>query len=192
VPGDRLGALRGAAREQPGDLRDEAGLQFQVLVRPSLGIPSPAPHPGVLIGEALLLRLLKGRLLHQEALPLIPLPCPAPADHHRRQGAGLLRPAGERGVPGGQEHQVVHVGAGEAERPLVVHDQQVARAAALGAGPVLNRLDDHQVGRRGLTRDDPLAPLGRKVGRNPLRPPGGLLDRLPMGEEAQRTPIPGG
>lgn len=46
---------------------------------------------------------------------------------------------------------MVHVGAGEAERPLIVHDQQVAGALALDAGPVLNRLNDNQVGRGRLT-----------------------------------------
>ena len=98
VPGDRLGALGGAAREQPGDLRNETGLQFQILASPSLGVPFPASHPGVGVGEALLFGLLERWFLHQEALPLVPLARPAPPDHHRGQGAGLLRPAGQRGV----------------------------------------------------------------------------------------------
>ena len=142
MPGDRLRAVGRAAGKQPGDLSDETGLQFQVLAGPALGVPFPAPHPGVLVGETLLLCVLERWFFHQQALPLVPLARPAPPDHHRGQGAGLLRPTGERGVAGRQEYQVIHVGAGQAERPLVVHDQQAVRAAALGTGPVLDRLDD--------------------------------------------------
>jgi hypothetical protein len=192
VPGDRLGALGRAAGEQPGDLADETRLQLQVLVSPALGIPFPAPHPGVLVGKALQLRFFERWFLHQEALPLIPLARPAPPDHHRRQEACLLRPAGERGVAGRQEHQVIHVGTGQAERPGVVHDEQVAGAAAFGARPVPDRLDDDEVSRSGLTLDDALALRGGNAGAYPLRPPGGLLRGIPVREEAQRPPIPGG
>jgi hypothetical protein len=73
VPGDSLRASDGAAGEQPGDLDNETGPQFQVLACPALGVSFPAPHPGAGVGEALLLRLFERRFLHQEALPLVPL-----------------------------------------------------------------------------------------------------------------------
>jgi hypothetical protein len=116
----------------------------------------------------MLLGLFERCFLHQEALPLVPPARPAPPDHDRRKDAGLLRPAGQRGVAGRQEHQVIHLGAGQAERPLIVHDQQAARAAALGTGPVLDRLNDNQIGRSGLALGDAFAFSGGSVGGNPL------------------------
>jgi hypothetical protein len=123
MPGDRLRAPGGAAGEQPGDPHDKTGLQFQILGSPALGVPFPPPHSGVLVGEALLLCLFERCFFDQEALPLVPLARPAPPDHHGRKGAGFLRPTGERGVAGRQEYQVIQVGASEAERPPIVHDQ---------------------------------------------------------------------
>jgi hypothetical protein len=87
---------------------------------------------------------------------------------------------------------MVHVGAGQAQRTCVVHDEQVARALALRAGPVPDRLDDNQVGRRVLGLRDAFALLRGKVARNPARPPRGLRHRGGAGEEAQRAAVPGG
>ena len=86
---------------------------------------------------------------------------------------------------------MIHVGAGQAERPLFVHDQQAVGAATLGAGPVLDRLDDNQVGRSGLTLGDAFTLSGGNIGGNPMRPPGGLLQRVPIGKETQRSAVPG-
>ena len=83
--------------------------------------PRPAaprtPHPGrrgaagrargvgcgVLVGQALRLGLLQGRLLHQDPLALVALAGAAEAHHHRRQPARLLGAPAQRRVAGGQE-----------------------------------------------------------------------------------------
>lgn len=65
MPGDRLRAPGGAAGKQPGDLHDKTGQQFQIFIGPALGVPSPPPHPGVLVGEALLFCLFERWFLHQ-------------------------------------------------------------------------------------------------------------------------------
>lgn len=63
---------------------------------------------------------------------------------------------------------MIHVGAGQAERTLIVHDQQAAGAATLGTGPVLDGLDDNQIGRSGLALSDAFALSGGNIGGNPL------------------------
>jgi hypothetical protein len=191
VPGDRLGPRWRAAGKQPQDLLRHAGGELDVLGGPALPVPFPAADPGILVGQALLLRLLQRLLLDQQALPLVPLAGPAPPHHHRRQPAGLLRPAGQRGIPGRQEHQVVHVGAGQAQRAGAVHDQQVTGALALRALPVPHRLDDHKVRRRVLRPGDLLSLAFGRVGRHPAGPPGGLLGRRPVGQEAKLVAVPG-
>ena len=84
---------------------------------------------------------------------------------------------------------MVHVSAGQAQRTCVVHDEQVARALALSAGPVPNRLDDNQVGWRILGLRDAFALLHGKVARNPARPPHGLHCRGGTREEAKRAAV---
>jgi hypothetical protein len=127
------------------DLAGHTGREFDVLGGPTLPVPTPAAHPGLFVGQALLLRLLQGGLLNQQALALVPLACPAPPDDHGRQAAGLLGPAGQRRGPGREEHQVTQVGAGQAQRARLVHDQQIPGALALRAGPVLDGLYDQQI-----------------------------------------------
>jgi hypothetical protein len=90
---------------------------------------------------------------------------PAPADDNGGKPAGLLGPPGQRGVTGRQEHQVVHVRAGHADGPVVIHDEQVRKhVPALRTGEVLEGQHDHQVGRGGLTLGDALGLAGREVG----------------------------
>jgi LysR family transcriptional activator of glutamate synthase operon len=149
VPGDRVRPLGGAPREQARDLDGELLLENHVLVGAAHGVPLPAPCPQVRVGEALLFGLLNGGRLSQDALPLVALAALVPLHHDRGQPAGLLRPAGQRGVSGWQELKVVHVGAGQAEWTSFVHDQEVAGALAFRALPVPHRDDDHQIGRSG-------------------------------------------
>src|SRR5690606_40860812 len=57
---------------------------------------------------------------------------PVEPDDHRRQGALLPRPAGQRGVAARQEDQVAQVGAVQAARRSVLQDDQGEGAAAAG------------------------------------------------------------
>jgi hypothetical protein len=79
---------------QPGNSRTTASaspsLERQVLVDAPLPVPFAAPSARVLVGKALRLGGLQGRLLHQEPLPLVALAGAGEADHHRRQAACLL------------------------------------------------------------------------------------------------------
>jgi hypothetical protein len=136
--------------EQPPDLRGHARLEPHILRGPAVAVPVPAAQPGVLVGEALLLGLAQRWLLGEDALPFVAPPVPAPADDHGRQAARLAGAAGQRGVTRRDENQVVKVGAGQAQRTRLVHDEEVPGAVALGARPVLDRRDGHEVG--GLAR----------------------------------------
>src|SRR5271155_3794985 len=55
VLGDRPGASGRAAGEQSHDFCGEMSLQFDISIGPALAVPLAAPHPGVLVSEALLL-----------------------------------------------------------------------------------------------------------------------------------------
>jgi hypothetical protein len=89
VPGDGLGAIVGAARVQPDNLLREPGLELHVLLGAPLAVAFPAPHPGVLVVEALLFGGIEGGFADQEALPLVAL-ATAAAD----SGAGAGAAAG--------------------------------------------------------------------------------------------------
>ena len=144
VAGDGLRALRRAARIQPGDLGREPALELHVLVHAAPGVPFATAQPSVCVGQALLLGLVERRLFHEEALPLVALAGPTPPHDDGGEPAGLFRPPGQCGVAGRQEDQVVHVRAAHAQRTRIVHGEQVARAVAtVGAGEVLDGLDDH-------------------------------------------------
>jgi len=192
VPGDGLCPLPRAARVQPCDLLGEALPQFDILAGASLPVAFAAAHPDILVVQALLLGRIQRGFLDQQPLPLVPLARPAPPDHHGRQPAALLGPPGERRVPGRKEHQVVHVGAGQAQRPFVVHDEQAAGAVALRAGPVLDRHDHDQVRRGGLSLRYAFPLPVRKVRGEPLNVPGLFLLRTPVPGESQPPAIPGG
>lgn len=171
MAGDRLGAFGRTAGKQPRDFPCHAGLQLNVLADAVLAVAFTTAHPGVLVGEALLFGLLQRGFPDQDALPLVPLTAAAPPHHHGRKHAGLLGPAGQRGVTRAEEHQVIQVSAGHAERSLVGGDQQVAGASALGAVPGLDRQHDHQVGRLCQALRDALLLSRREVGRDPVGPP---------------------
>jgi hypothetical protein len=146
MAGDRLGTFGRAAGEQPCDLRRHAGLQLDVLAGSALTVPFTAAQPRILVRETLLFGLLERRLLDQDGLPLVSFTAAAPPHHHGRKHAGLLGPAGQRGIACAEEDQVIQVGAGHAQRSGVVHRQQAAGTCAPGAHPVLDRNDDNQLG----------------------------------------------
>ena len=152
VPCDRGGSPGRAAGEQPADFVRHPGLELHVLIGPPFPVSLAAAHPGFFVGEALLLGLLQCCFLGEDALPLVAFPGPAPAHDDSRQAARLPGAAGQRGVTCRDEDQMVHVGAGQAERARVVHDEEIAGAAAASAGPVPDRQDDDQVGLLARTR----------------------------------------
>src|SRR6266536_3062075 len=86
----------------PRDRLGQLGLQRHVLVGAPLLVPLAAPAACVLVGQALRLSLLKGRLLHQDPLALVALAGAAKANHHGRRPACLLGAPAQRGVAGGQ------------------------------------------------------------------------------------------
>src|SRR6266702_1662623 len=135
MPGDRLGALGGAASEQPGDFLNGECLHFEILAarRPFPGGASSRPRRR---GTA---ALLVRALVPPPAGPAAHTACTSCSTGRPppKKNTGLLRPAGERGVARRQEDQVIHVGAGQTERHLIVHDQQAAGTGTLGTCPVL-------------------------------------------------------
>src|SRR5215470_15678711 len=86
------------------------------------------------------------RLLDQNTLPLVPPPATAPPHDHRGQAAGLHGALGQSGAAGRKKHKVIKVGTAKAERARILHPEQIAGAAALGAGPVPDRRNDHYAG----------------------------------------------
>src|SRR6266704_2562006 len=84
MAGDRLGTLGRTAREQARDRLGQPNLERQVLVGAPLPVAFAAASARVLVGQALRLGLLKGSLLHEDPLALVPLARAAEADHHRR------------------------------------------------------------------------------------------------------------
>ena len=93
--------------EQVGDRLGEGGLELDVVVGPALLLAQVAALAGVLVGQALLFGLHQRRLLHQDALALVTVPCPAESDHDGRQPARLLGPSGKSRVSRWQEHEVI-------------------------------------------------------------------------------------
>src|SRR5437667_264091 len=99
---------------------------------PALEDPlDPPPH------ELSRLRPAQRILLDEAPMTLVAPPGAAEADDDRRQAARLPRAPRERRVARAEEHEVVEVRAAHAERPGLLHEQEVARPAAGGAGPVV-------------------------------------------------------
>jgi hypothetical protein len=84
---------------------------------------------------------------------------------------------------------VVKLRATHAQRLAFLHEQQRTRAAAAGAGPLVERLDDDQVRRLALRLDLPLAGRPRQVGSCPVCAPGALGCLVAIGGEPQRAPV---
>ena len=99
---------------------DSFGKPNDVLViqlGPALSGAGAPRLPGRGVRRALLLCLLEGVLLDQQPLAFVSLARPTPFQDHRRE-PGVLAGATRQGrVTGGEEDEVVQVGAGEAQGP---------------------------------------------------------------------------
>lgn len=84
VLGDHLGPFGRTAREELLYFPGEMGLQLHILLRPAYSVTLAAAHPGVLVGQTLLLRTFEGRFLDENTLALVSFPGPTPPHDHRR------------------------------------------------------------------------------------------------------------
>jgi len=80
------------------------------------GLPFTAAYTRFIVGQALRFRRHEGCFLDQDALPLVSLAGSAPFEDEGGQGGMFACATGQRGIPRGQEYQVVEVGAGKAQR----------------------------------------------------------------------------
>lgn len=137
VGGDLLGTSRRAAGEEPSDLARHLGLKPHVgELALSAGSLAPGRSLG-LIREAFLLGAVHSVLLDEYALALVAAAGAAEAHDDGREPAVLAGAARQGGIAAREVHEMVQVGAGEAERSGVLHLQQVTGAATRGTGPVL-------------------------------------------------------
>ncbi len=103
---DRHGAPHRAAGEQPPHQFGQPRLEHHILVGAALPVALAALATGVLVGQALRLGPLQGRLFHQDPLALVALASATETHHDRRQPACLLGAPAQCGVTGGQEDQI--------------------------------------------------------------------------------------
>src|SRR5262249_20057973 len=146
VLGDRVGPVGGAAREQACDLGGHACLEFHVAGRTLLGVARAAPRPSILVRQTPGFGLAQRLLLYQHALALVAAAGATETHHNGRQAARRPRTASQRSVAAREEDEVVHVRTDHADRPAVVHDQQLAIVpAALRTGPRLECRDHDEL-----------------------------------------------
>lgn len=81
---------------------------------------------------------------------------------------------------------MVHLCAGQAQRAGLIHDQQIAGAAAGAARPVVEGRDHDEIGRLALALVQPLALTLSQLGRDPMRAVRALDVGLAALAEAQR------
>jgi hypothetical protein len=97
----------------------------------SRALPSQSTSLGV--GQAFLFRPRERLLFDQDTLSLVALAGTAKAHHHgtqRRVPAGSSR---QRGVSALKEHQVIEIGATQAERPFRLHAKKAPLPKLLAA-----------------------------------------------------------
>ncbi|OFW22699.1 MAG: hypothetical protein A3H97_06635 [Acidobacteria bacterium RIFCSPLOWO2_02_FULL_65_29] len=123
--------------DAPRERLDVCRIQF--LTTFGRAIPSQSPRLGV--GQAFSLRSRERLFFDQYALPLIALARTAEANHHgpeRRVAAGA---SCERGISASKKHQMIEIGARQAERPILLHAKETPLPevlATLRAGRVTN------------------------------------------------------
>lgn len=111
-------------------------MQLNVILGAPPGVPFAASGPQLGISKTFGFGLIERRLLDEKSLALIAPARATEAHHNCGKPTGSLRPPGQRRIAGRQEHEMTHVGAGQAERSSVVHSQQRASIAARSAAPV--------------------------------------------------------
>jgi hypothetical protein len=189
VAGDRLGALARAAGIEPRDLARHPFVELDVLGLSPRRLALPAPRPRLRVGQALSLDTPERLPLDEDPLPLVAAARATEANDDRRQPARLPRPAGQRRVAGRQEDEMVEVGAAHADRPRLLHQQEVPRPTAAGAGPFLERRDDHQLGRAALPLAQALPLAFGQLRRDPMSAVGTLDSDVAADAEAQTAAI---
>src|SRR5258705_3616206 len=120
MSGDVLPLRSRAAREEIAQSLGKLGHVLLIQLGSPLRRPRASALTCISVGEALTLSLRERGLLNQNALALVASSCTAEADHDRIERRVLPGAARERSIPAGQKHQVVEVGAGHAERPLLL------------------------------------------------------------------------
>src|SRR5271166_3119625 len=107
--------------------------------------------------------------LDQHALSLVAATAPAEADNNRISRAFRLDPACQQCIARGQELEIVQTDAAQARRSRLLHDEEIAGAAASVTGPLgIQWLDHHKVRcTAGLLRQPFALPL-REFRRDPM------------------------
>src|SRR5215475_5394299 len=126
VSGDLLPLRDRTARKESAQAFRELGHVLLVDFCTPHRRPLASALARVRVGQALALRLFQRGLLDENALPLVSSSRPAKADNDCIKRRVLPGAARERRVPTRQKHEVIEVGAGHAERPLLLHAQEAA------------------------------------------------------------------
>lgn|SRR5579883_494875 len=137
----------------------------------------------------LALRFRQRSGLDEQALPFIAAPPLAEANHHGVPWAFRLGLTREQRIPGGQEFKIAETGASQACRPGILHDKQIAAAAAPVTLPgITQRLDYDQLGRTARPLRQALLLLVGELPRNPMSAVKLFDRRIATLAEAQRLP----
>ena len=138
-------------------------------------------------------RRFQGVGFHEQALAFVALAGPAEADHDRGQPACSMRLPGAFRVAGREEDEVVKLGAAQAVRLVVLHEEQ-ARCRSWSSRRTSTRSADRR--RPGpaagsLAARSRSAFAGGEVGGDPVRAVGPFDVRLAADAEPQPAAIPG-
>jgi hypothetical protein len=88
---------------------------LSVEIRTPLGLALAMTRTRITVGQALCFGPRQSRLLDQDTLSLVMMAGATPLDDDSGQRRVLAGPARQRGVPGGQEDEVIEVSAGQAQ-----------------------------------------------------------------------------
>src|ERR1017187_2715307 len=128
--------LRRTARKRLLQLYRDRRQIFQVLVLAAFRRPFALPGAAFLVGQTLLLRPAQGFGGDEDTLAFVAFAGARPLHDHGAERRMLRGPAREGGVATGQILQMRKIGAGHAERLVVLHPNPASRPqflAALGA-----------------------------------------------------------
>ena len=110
----------GTARKDLLHTAREACDELTVLFRTTIGISQPLPGPDLTVRQTLLFGLCQCLLFHQQTLPFLSLPRPAPFQDKRGQRGVFVRAPCDGRIARGEEDQMIEVGAGEAKGAFVL------------------------------------------------------------------------